>query len=77
VLGLFAGADQYIPIERVLEYRDALAAAGADAEVVSYDGAPHSFFDILAADYESESADAWQRTQAFLERVTSGSGRSS
>jgi carboxymethylenebutenolidase len=77
ILGLFAGADQYIPTERVEEYREALAAAGADAEVVIYPGAPHSFFDILAEEYADASADAWRRTLAFLERVTSGSGRSS
>jgi carboxymethylenebutenolidase len=77
ILELFAGADQYIPSERVVEYRDALTAAGADAEVVIYEGAPHSFFDILAEEYADASADAWRRTLAFLERVTTGSGRSS
>jgi carboxymethylenebutenolidase len=74
ILGIFAGQDQYIPTERALEYRAALAAAGADAEILLYPDAPHSFFDILADAYAAESAAAWDATLRFL---TSGSGGSS
>jgi dienelactone hydrolase len=75
ILGIFAGRDQYIPTERVVEYREALESAGSAAHILIYADAPHSFFDILAADYAAESSSAWSETLAFLERVTSGSDR--
>jgi carboxymethylenebutenolidase len=35
---------------------------------VTYPGAPHSFFDRKQEEFADESADAWERTLAFLER---------
>ena len=46
----------------------ALAAAGVEHEVVTYDGAPHSFFDRRQEDFADASEDAWNRVLAFLER---------
>ena len=35
-----------------------------------YDGAPHSFFDRRFEEYAAQSADAWERVLAFVERYT-------
>ena len=66
VLALQGGADPGIPVEVDDLFRDAMAAAGVPGEVVVYDGAPHSFFDRKYDDFVDESADAWERIQAFL-----------
>jgi carboxymethylenebutenolidase len=66
VLGLFGGADKAIPTEQVEAFREALDAAGVRNEIVSYDGAPHSFFDRSAAQHREASDDAWRRVLAFI-----------
>jgi carboxymethylenebutenolidase len=66
VLGLFGGADQGIPRAVVDEFDRALSAAGVEHEIVSYPGAPHSFFDRKAAEFEDASTDAWRRTLNFI-----------
>jgi carboxymethylenebutenolidase len=68
VLGLMGGDDPGIPVDLVDRFRAALAGVGADHEVVVYPAAPHSFFDRKQADFATESADAWERVLAFLER---------
>ena len=65
VLGLFGGADQGIPPEAVATFEASLAAAGVPHELVTYPGAPHSFFDRKHAEFAAESADAWARVLAF------------
>jgi carboxymethylenebutenolidase len=35
-----------------------------------YEGAPHSFFDRRFEEYAEQSADAWKRVLAFIERYT-------
>src|SRR5690606_37325464 len=45
ILGLMGGADPGIPQDHVDEYEKALTDAGVEHEIVSYPGAPHSFFD--------------------------------
>ena len=70
VLGLFGGADQGIPQEDVQKFNAALAQAGIDHEIVTYPGAPHSFFDRKQEEYQQESADAWQRMLAFIAKHT-------
>ena len=72
VLGLFGGADKAIPTEEVERFRQTLDAAGIGNEIVSYDGAPHSFFDRTAAEHGEASQDAWRRMLAFI-RPGSGS----
>jgi carboxymethylenebutenolidase len=76
ILGLMGGADQAIPAEDVAAFEEALTAAGVDHELVTYDGAPHSFFDRRQADFADASEDAWRRVLAFLERYrgTAGTG---
>jgi carboxymethylenebutenolidase len=66
VLGLFGGADERILPEHVERFEQALGAAGVDHEVVTYPGAPHSFFDRSQHDYADACADAWRRALAFL-----------
>jgi carboxymethylenebutenolidase len=68
ILALMAGADQAITPDQVEAFEAALEAAGAEHEVVTYPGAPHSFFDRKQEEFAAESADAWERTLAFLER---------
>jgi len=70
ILGLFGGADQGVTPDIVEQYRVALDAAGADSEIVSYPGAPHSFFDRKAADFADASADSWRRTLDFVKHHT-------
>jgi carboxymethylenebutenolidase len=67
VLGLFGGADQGIPAAQVEELDARLDKAGVPHEIVSYPGAPHSFFDRKATEYADASADAWRRMLAWIE----------
>lgn len=66
ILGLFGGADESIPQEKVEEYDAALTAAGVEHEFHSYPGAPHSFFDRTHLEHQEECADAWHRIHAFI-----------
>src|SRR2546430_285882 len=47
---------------------EALEEAGVEHEVVTYEGAPHSFFDRRHEEFADASDDAWQRVLAFVER---------
>lgn len=67
VLGLFGGADQGIPTSMVEDLDRKLDQAGVEHEIVSYPGAPHSFFDRKYNDFAQESKDAWERVLAFIE----------
>ena len=66
VLGLFGGADAGIPVDEVQAFDQALERAGVDHQVITYPGAPHSFFDRKAAQFASESAAAWDEVLAFM-----------
>lgn len=66
VLGLFGGADDAIPADSVAAFTAALAAAGTDHDIVTYPGAPHSFFDRHRTEYAEYSRDAWRRILSFL-----------
>lgn len=70
VLGLFGGADTGIPAEDIATFEAALAAAGVDHRLVTYDDAPHSFFDRKAADYADASAGAWSEVLDFIRART-------
>jgi carboxymethylenebutenolidase len=70
ILGLMAGDDQAISADDVAAFEDALTAAGVEHELVTYDGAPHSFFDRRYEEFADASADAWERVLAFLERYS-------
>lgn len=70
ILGLMGGDDPGIPGDEVRRYRDALAAAGIDHDIRTYDGAPHSFFDRRYEEHAEASADAWERLLAFIDAHT-------
>jgi carboxymethylenebutenolidase len=74
ILALQAGADQNILPEHNAAFDAALTAAGVAHELVVYDGAPHSFFDRRFDEYADASADAWERTLAFIERHAPATG---
>jgi carboxymethylenebutenolidase len=65
-LGLFGGADQGIPAEQVERFDQELDTAGVEHEIVTYAGAPHSFFDRKATEFADASADAWERVLGFV-----------
>ncbi|MBA2643187.1 MAG: dienelactone hydrolase family protein [Actinobacteria bacterium] len=68
ILGLMGGDDPGIPPADVDAWDDALEQAGVEHEIVTYPGAPHSFFDRKYEQFAAESEDAWNRVLAFLER---------
>ena len=70
VLGLYGGADTGIPADVVSAFEAALTAAGVDHRLVTYPGAPHSFFDRKAAEYADASAAAWDETLRFVRERT-------
>jgi carboxymethylenebutenolidase len=67
ILALQAGDDQNITAEHNAAFDEALTAAGVEHEVVTYDGAPHSFFDRRYEEYARDSDDAWRRVLDFIE----------
>ncbi|GAC1324894.1 MAG: hypothetical protein NVSMB13_07040 [Mycobacteriales bacterium] len=66
LLMLVAGAATYIPLAETEQVATAARAAGVAADLVVYDGAPHSFFDRTAAEHAEACADAWRRIQHFI-----------
>ena len=68
ILALQAGADQNITAEMNEAFDRALTEAGVEHEIVTYDGAPHSFFDRRYEDFVDASEDAWRRVLAFLDQ---------
>jgi carboxymethylenebutenolidase len=73
VLGLFGGADRGITPDVVAAFETALTSAGVTHTIVTYDGAPHSFFDRSFEEHADASADAWQRVLAFVRGVAPAS----
>ena len=67
VLALFGGADPGILPDQVQTFEQELVTAGVAHEVISYPGAPHSFFDRRAAEHAEASADAWTRVLGFIQ----------
>ena len=67
ILALQAGDDQNITAEHNAAFEQALAAAGVEHELVTYDGAPHSFFDRKQEEFADASEDAWRRVLAFID----------
>jgi carboxymethylenebutenolidase len=65
-LGLFGGDDPGIPAADIAAFDEALDVAGVEHTVITYPGAPHSFFDRRAADFAEASADAWQQVMDFI-----------
>jgi len=68
ILALQAGADQNITAEDNRAFGEALTAAGVPYELITYDGAPHSFFDRKQEEFADASEDAWNRVLEFIAR---------
>jgi carboxymethylenebutenolidase len=68
ILALQAGADQNITAAANAAFDEALTKAGVEHEVVTYDGAPHSFFDRRQEEFAEASEDAWRRVLEFIRR---------
>ena len=68
LLGLFGGADPSVPTEAIAEFDTALTAAGVEHRFVTFDGAPHSFFDRKFTEFAEQNAAAWQEVLAFVGR---------
>jgi carboxymethylenebutenolidase len=68
ILALQAGADQNITADDNAAFEAALLDAGVEHELVTYEGAPHSFFDRKQEDFAEASDDAWRRTLDFIKR---------
>ncbi len=68
ILALQAGDDQNITAEHNAAFDRALTDAGIEHELITYAGAPHSFFDRKQEDFAEASADAWKRVVAFIEQ---------
>jgi carboxymethylenebutenolidase len=66
ILALMGGGDEHIPPPVVSDFEAALTRAGVPHEIVSYPGAPHSFFDRRFTEFADASADAWERTLAWI-----------
>jgi carboxymethylenebutenolidase len=70
ILGLFGGADAGIPEESLSAFDGALGAAGLDHRLVTYTGAPHSFFDRKASEFAVASASGWSEVLEFIRTRT-------
>jgi carboxymethylenebutenolidase len=66
ILALQAGADQNITAADNAAFEQALTDAGVRYELVTYEGAPHSFFDRKQEEFAAASDDAWAKTLAFI-----------
>jgi carboxymethylenebutenolidase len=68
-LMLIAGADAATPVEDQLALAGTMRAAGAEVTTAVYDGAPHSFFDRAATEWEDACQDAWRRLLELVDRA--------
>jgi carboxymethylenebutenolidase len=68
ILALQAGDDANITADDNAAFEEALSAAGVEHEIVTFAGAPHSFFDRKQEAFADASEDAWRRTLAFVDR---------
>jgi carboxymethylenebutenolidase len=66
LLGLFGDADESIPAADRAAFDAGLERGGVEHEIVSYPGAPHSFFDRKQEEFAEASTDAWTRVLDFL-----------
>jgi carboxymethylenebutenolidase len=68
ILALQAGDDAHITADANQAFDEALSAATVEHEIVTYDGAPHSFFDRKQEQFAAASEDAWRRVLEFADR---------
>ena len=66
LLGMMGGADEGIPQEEVEKFDRALSEVGVQHKLVTYPGAPHSFFDRHYEQHPDAVEDAWKRALDFI-----------
>ncbi|MEI7744418.1 MAG: dienelactone hydrolase family protein [Chloroflexota bacterium] len=66
VLAVFGGADEGIGPDAIDTFENELSLAGVDHRVLTYAGAPHSFFDRKAEEFGAQSVQAWGEVLRFL-----------
>jgi carboxymethylenebutenolidase len=66
LLLLAAGAD-FTPPEAVAAFADQVRAAGGQASMTVFEGAPHSFFDRTFAEHAEACDRAWREMLAFMD----------
>ncbi len=67
LLGLMGGDDAGITIEDIDLFDRALTAVGIEHKLVTYPGAPHSFFDRHYEQHPDATEDAWRRVLDFMQ----------
>jgi carboxymethylenebutenolidase len=72
VLGIFGGADQGIGPDAVAAFETALQDAGVEHRIITYPGAPHSFFDRKAEEFATTSSQAWDEVLGFIRAHAEG-----
>lgn len=72
VLAIFGGADRGIPAEAREAFDRALDSAGVEHRSITFDDAPHSFFDRKAADHADASAETWREVLRFMGVAAAG-----
>jgi carboxymethylenebutenolidase len=69
VLGIFGDQDRSIPVNSVKQFGQALNEVGITNEIYIYPGVGHAFANPSNENYApKETADAWQKTIAFLDK---------
>jgi carboxymethylenebutenolidase len=69
VLGIFGDHDQANPLPLINMFKSALDNAGVTNQIIIYKGLGHAFANPSGANYApQQTADAWQKTLAFLKR---------
>ena len=66
ILGIWGGADGATSAEAVAQFDDALDKAGVEHRFITYEGAPHSFFDKKADEFADASKQSWDETVTFV-----------
>jgi carboxymethylenebutenolidase len=71
VLGIFGDQDQSIPVDSVKQFEQALNEIGVINEIYIYPGVGHAFANPSGDNYApKETANAWKKTLAFLDKYT-------
>jgi carboxymethylenebutenolidase len=72
ILGIWGGADAATSADAVAQFDAALTNAGVEHRFVTYENAPHSFFDRKADAFADASKQAWDETVTFIRGHTAG-----
>jgi carboxymethylenebutenolidase len=69
ILGIFGDQDRSIPVNSVKQFGQALNEVGITNEIYIYPGVGHAFANPSNENYApKETADAWKKTLAFLDK---------